>query len=126
MLHHRPVRPCRHPAYLALLAMLLLVAGPAIGQFSAFDRAGHEHHAGQVSSAQSSAESSFSKAVSWHEQCGYCSLFYHCPVLDVALPQVARDPLLAMLAPSAATRSAQGNLTVFPHALTRAPPLARS
>ena len=105
--------------------MLLLVTGPVIGQLSAFGESRHHHHASvsMSSMASPSAEHhSLSGVLGWHEQCDYCSLFQHFPVLTGVLSFLARIPPLGVGEPVARTRSAYGDLAVFPHALTRAPP----
>ncbi|TDX29353.1 DUF2946 family protein [Modicisalibacter xianhensis] len=122
--HH--ARAYRHAVHLALIAMLLLVTGPVIGQLSAFGEPGHHSHAGASMPTLSSPpahQSQLPETLGWHEQCGYCSLFHHSPVLSGALPAVAHTFLLAAGEPLAATRPAHGGLAIFPHALTRAPPV---
>lgn len=120
------VQPYRYAARLALIAMLLLVTGPVIGQLSAFGESGH--HQPDVSmptmahAASPAQHHPLSNVIGWHEQCGYCSLYQHFPVLAGILPPVAHMPLLAAAVQAADTHSAYGRLTVFPHALTRAPP----
>lgn len=125
-LHRSGHRAHRHAVRLALVAMLLLLAGPIIGQLSAFGESGLGHHAG-ASMAHAADESiraapHRAKAASWHDQCGYCPLFQHCPVIAVALPKAARAPVPATAQPATATSAAHGSLATFPHALTRAPP----
>lgn len=131
VMHRHYARIYRHAAYLALTAMLLLMAGPVIGQFSAYDASGHGQHSKssiptmeQTATASSTGGHSPLKVLSWHEQCNYCLLFYHCPVLSAVLPPVVHEASIAAVGPIVATRLAHGHLAVFPHALTRAPPIA--
>lgn len=104
--------------------MLLLVTGPVIGQLSAFDKSGHHHSDVPMAAMAPAPHHTLGGVIDWHEQCGYCSLFQHFPVLTGVLPPMARMPLPIADEPSADTRSAHGSLAVFPHALTRAPPSA--
>ncbi|GAB2800499.1 hypothetical protein GCM10027040_30050 [Halomonas shantousis] len=111
--------------------MLLLMMGPVIGQLSAFDRVKPAHHSGISTSAVNKPATAFAslhtKAVfSWHQQCDYCSLFQHVPVLETALPQTTQASPPASSQRLTAIRLGYGTLAVFPHALTRAPPAALS
>lgn len=122
--HHRS----RLAARFALLAMLLLVTGPLIGQLRA---AGHTGHTGHISHVGHTGHNSHAghgdtqpqAAFGWHAQCGYCSLFQQVPVLMAMLPYVAPVASPAITAPVVATRRAHGGAAVFPQALTRAPPV---
>lgn len=121
----RHAQAYRHAVSLALIAMLLLVTGPVIGQLSAFGEPGHHPHSDASMSAMTSAPAHhhpLSEAIGWHEQCDYCSLFQHFPVLSGALLPLARHALWIAGQPLASPRAAYGHLAVFPHALTRAPP----
>ncbi|MFC3291644.1 DUF2946 domain-containing protein [Modicisalibacter luteus] len=127
MPRRRHARTYRHAVSLALIAMLLLVTGPVIGQLSAFDDLGHHLHSDASRSAMTSATTSaqhppLSEAIGWHAQCGYCSLFQHFPVLPGALTPAARLALWAAGQPLASPQAAHGHLAVFPNALSRAPP----
>lgn len=125
-LHRSGHRPHRLAARLALVAMLLLLVGPVIGQLSAFGESAHGHHAGtpmaHAADESARADAHRTKAASWLDPCGYCSLFQHCPVIADALPRAARASVPATAQPATAPCAAHGSLAVFPHALTRAPP----
>lgn len=152
---HALYRLRRPVARLALLAMLLLVLGPLVGQLSAAPRdhhaghgagmaedshhAGHpgagvverEHHADHAAGVSASARSAEARDVApvaahWHAACGYCTLFQQMPVLSAMLPSVPPLAAQAITAPVVATRAAHGGPAVFPQAPTRAPPLRRS
>ncbi|GAB3338336.1 MULTISPECIES: DUF2946 domain-containing protein [Chromohalobacter] len=113
----------RFTAWLSLFAMLLVVCGPVVGQASASLRhdampahaeAGHGDHSrdGHVAS------------VGLHDQCPYCSLFGHFPVIEGAFTASVVDNA-AVIAPHAPrVLASQAVTTTFPNALTRAPPLA--
>ncbi|MFG6176017.1 DUF2946 domain-containing protein [Halomonas sp. THAF12] len=139
--HRRPV------ARLALLAMLLLVLGPLVGQLSASQRdhhAGHAsggtahgHHAGHHGASEMERHADHGMAMPaearnaapearWHAACGYCTLFQQMPVLSAMLPSVPPLAAQAITAPVVATRAAHGGPAVFPQAPTRAPPPRRS
>ncbi|MBH8579210.1 DUF2946 domain-containing protein [Bisbaumannia pacifica] len=134
--HHRS----RLAARFALLAMLLLVTGPLIGQLRAAGHTGHTGHTGHISHVGHTGHISHAghtghnshaghgdtqpqAAFGWHAQCGYCSLFQQVPVLMAMLPYVAPVASPAITAPVVATRRAHGGAAVFPQALTRAPPV---
>ncbi|MBB3141912.1 DUF2946 domain-containing protein [Halomonas organivorans] len=126
---HRHRRPA---ARLALLAMLLLVLGPLIGQLSAAERHHHAGHAmdmakpGVMAMAVEADATASSSTHHWHPACGYCTLFQQMPVLSAMLPSVPPLAAQAITAPVVATRAAHGGPAVFPQAPTRAPPLRRS
>ncbi|WP_162617978.1 DUF2946 domain-containing protein [Salinicola halophilus] len=125
----RPPQRTRFAAWLSLAAMLLLVLGAPIGQTSAAmnasgSAAAHEahsmHHAAGASHAADTAEDVDNPGL--HDQCGYCSLFSHCP----AVAQAELGMNLGGVPPPRAgcqpVRDARAVATTFPNALTRAPP----
>ncbi|MDT8894410.1 DUF2946 domain-containing protein [Halomonas sp. I1] len=127
--HHRSCRAARF----ALLAMLLLVIGPLIGQVSAADGGAHDHAGHRMAASPQMAMSASDETgqheaghhaavFCWQTQCGYCSLFQQMPVLMAMLPHVAPVASHVITAPVVATRTAHGGPAVFPQALTRAPP----
>ncbi|CBV43150.1 DUF2946 domain-containing protein [Halomonas elongata] len=136
MLHRFQHHRSRLFARFALLAMLLLVIGPLIGQVSAagvHDHAGHTTHVGHTMETSPHMAMSASgetdhgtphhaAVLHWQVQCGYCSLFQQMPVLMAMLPRVVPMASHAITAPVVATRTAHGGPAVFPQALTRAPP----
>ncbi|MDN3556591.1 DUF2946 domain-containing protein [Halomonas maura] len=131
--HHALHRHSRPAARLALLAMLLLVAGPLVGQLSAAGQGQHAGHGADQThrlhapaAATAEAPAGDAAAAYWHAACGYCSLFQQMPVLSAMLPSVPPLPSRAITAPVMATRAAHGGPAVFPQAPTRAPPLPRS
>ncbi|WP_277810509.1 DUF2946 domain-containing protein [Chromohalobacter canadensis] len=115
----------RFTAWLSLFAMLLVVCGPVVGQASAslrhdampahammHEEAGHGDHSrgGHVAS------------VGLHDQCPYCSLFGHFPVIEGAFTASIADNA-AVIAPRVPrVLAAHAIVTTFPNALTRAPP----
>ncbi|WP_168380891.1 DUF2946 family protein [Modicisalibacter radicis] len=113
--------------YLALLAMLLVLVGPIVGQLCAYGEPHHTAHGsrdGHAVGMASSAAEHHSPARDWHTQCGYCSLLLHVPVLDGVVPRIERQAQGVEDARVAAVRAAHGAPALFPHALTRAPPSA--
>ncbi|WP_275286105.1 DUF2946 domain-containing protein [Halomonas elongata] len=132
MLHRFQHHRSRLAARFALLAMLLLVTGPLIGQVSAASSEVHAGHTTETSPRTAMAASSetghhdaepHAAVFCWQAQCGYCSLFQQMPVLMAMLPHVVPVASHAIMAPVVATRTAHGGPAVFPQALTRAPPI---
>ncbi len=112
--------------------MLLLVLGAPIGQTSAAinasgDAASHEAHAmhhvmGASHAADTASDAGDADGPGLHDQCGYCSLFSHCPAVaqaELGLNLGGVPPPRAGCPP---VRDARAVATTFPNALTRAPP----
>nr|WP_282598246.1 DUF2946 domain-containing protein [Pseudomonas sp. MWU349] len=117
-----------------MFAMLMIFIGPLISQSMPMDHAmpmnmsvsmdmgnaapgchGESPHHAQKGRSQGEEH------VLW-EKCGYCSLLFNCPALPSA-PSFAAlftPPIPYFLIP--ATRLGHARQTVFPGALTRAPP----
>ncbi|ABE57564.1 DUF2946 domain-containing protein [Chromohalobacter israelensis] len=117
----------RVTAWLSLFAMLLVVCGPVVGQASASLR-----HDAMPSHAMMHAEAGHGDhtrgghvaSVGLHDQCLYCSLFGHFPVLEGASTASMADNA-AVIAPRVPrVLASQAVTTTFPNALTRAPPYA--
>lgn len=116
-----PTRVPRQAACLALLAMLLAVTGPLIGQASAVAHAGH--HPVAAMPAHAPATTDHETAVfTWHDQCGYCLLFQHCPVLDIGLAPIAPPSQGPLDQPAGMPQAAQDTPALSSHAPPRAPP----
>lgn len=120
--------PCNRPrsaryraACLALLAMLLLSAGPLWSQLSQpADMAWlNELACGEHSAAQTSA---LSDEALW-AKCGYCTLLLNSPATSCASPSLA----VAATAPAdrhtAPVRSGVARSAIFPGSRSRAPPI---
>lgn len=111
-------------AQLGLLAFVLIVLAPLASQLRAeladwrwLSELSCHDGAGSVPAPAGS-----SSPVLQVDDCGYCSLFSHCPVLAdtcsmaVSYPESSRDVALALPAHPLAG-------AYFPHALSRAPPM---
>ncbi|MDW5376426.1 DUF2946 family protein [Halomonas sp. HP20-15] len=109
--------------YLALLAMVLVLIGQLVGQLCAYGEPARtgDHAMGMEASV---AAEHPSPAQSWHIQCGYCSLLLHVPILDGVVVELGHTHQGMGSMPVAALRAAHGDPGLFPHALTRAPPIA--
>lgn len=112
-------------AWLSLFAMLLVVCGPAIGQASAALRhhampAGMMMHVGMESRAIGAGHHVDTAGL--HDQCGYCSLFGHFPVLAEASGSSTPDGAIVSAPRVPEVLASQASTTTFPNALTRAPP----
>lgn len=109
--HAQLVRYCSR---LGLLAMLLLLLGPLLGQGLSLRNA-------QACSAEHEKTLSVSHEQSW-AKCGYCTLLLSSPAVPSSVPQaqpcLAPPILTAPPAPLVICRD-----TVFIGALTRAPPI---
>lgn len=82
-------------ASLALMAMVMLFWGPLISQI----QAGDSHHPSMRMDAMPGMSMSHSHDMpeaavfSWHDQCGYCSLWQHFPTAHSDVPAVFRSVL---------------------------------
>lgn len=123
----------RFAAWFSLAAMLLLVLGAPIGQTSAAIEASGDmaaaaanamHHSAGVSHAADAAGDVAEDASGpgLHDQCGYCSLFSHCPAVAQAELGATLDGSPPPTASRQRVRDANAVATTFPNALTRAPP----
>jgi hypothetical protein len=125
----------RRGSWISLFAMLMIFIGPLISQSMPMDHAmpmnlsvamdmsdgapgchGENSHPAQQGKPQGEQH------VLW-EKCGYCSLLFNCPALPSGLTftALATPPSHSFLIP--ATRLGHARQTVFPGALTRAPPI---
>ncbi|MGC5699776.1 DUF2946 domain-containing protein [Pseudomonas sp. NFXW11] len=125
----------RRGSWISLFAMLMIFIGPLISQSMPMDHAmpmnmsmsmdmgadaaachGETPHHAQPRKPLGGAP------VLW-EKCGYCSLLFNCPGLPSGLTfaALATPPTQYFLIP--ATRLGHARQTVFPGALTRAPPI---
>ncbi|MDP9504250.1 DUF2946 domain-containing protein [Pseudomonas protegens] len=125
----------RRGSWISLFAMLMIFIGPLISQSMPMDHAmpmnmsvsmdmgdgapgchGESPHHAQPGKSQGEQH------VLW-EKCGYCSLLFNCPALPSGLSFAALSapPTQHFLIP--ATRLGHARQTVFPGALTRAPPI---
>ncbi|MBZ9558915.1 MULTISPECIES: DUF2946 family protein [Modicisalibacter] len=121
----RPPHALRQAASCALLAMLLVVFGPLIGQLSGAAHATHGDAPRGIATAHEARIADHPAGVfAWHDACGYCTLFQHCPVLDVALPPAATASLAPLDQPAGAPRVAHATPALAAHAPPRAPPIA--
>ncbi|WP_280570189.1 DUF2946 domain-containing protein [Chromohalobacter sp. 296-RDG] len=116
----------RFTAWLSLFAMLLVVCGPVVGQASASLRhdAMPAHMTMHVEAGQGPPSSGHVESAGLHDQCPYCSLFGHFPVIEgVSTISIAANA--AVIAPRVpSVLASQAVTTTFPNALTRAPPPA--
>ncbi|MCK0745857.1 DUF2946 domain-containing protein [Chromohalobacter nigrandesensis] len=116
----------RLTAWLSLFAMLLVICGPVIGQASASlrDDSMPAHRMMHVDAGQGAPSSGHIESVGLHDQCAYCSLFGHFPVIEGASSAPVPDNT-AVIAPRVPrVLASQAVATTFPNALTRAPPPA--
>ncbi|MDH4558835.1 DUF2946 domain-containing protein [Pseudomonas sp. BN417] len=117
-------------AWLGLLAMLLVFVGPLVSQAQAMGQAEVPHWMGELACSAEDGTQSGQPAMPGHElswaKCGYCTLLFNSPALSpAALHGLALGDLAS---PQAAPAPQAGHAaqTVFPGALTRAPPTALS
>ncbi|WP_016968238.1 DUF2946 domain-containing protein [Pseudomonas protegens] len=131
----RNSRRVRRGSWISLFAMLMIFIGPLISQSMPMDHStpmnmsaamdmgdgapgchGESPHHAQQGKPQGEQH------VLW-EKCGYCSLLFNCPALPSGLSfaALASTPTADFLIP--ATRLGHARQTVFPGALTRAPPI---
>ncbi|MFG6176034.1 DUF2946 family protein [Halomonas sp. THAF12] len=118
--------PYRLAAGLALLAMIMLFAGPLTSQLQAADHhhppgeheAGHSHGAmpGMPTSGDGAA------VFRWFEPCGYCALWQQFPSAHVALPAIAREALKPACSHFQPARPAATRSVADPGARPRPPP----
>ncbi|SOC51904.1 Protein of unknown function [Chromohalobacter canadensis] len=115
----------RFTAWLSLLAMLLVVCGPVIGQASASLRHGAMPAHGMMHAEVGHASHSRGDPVTTiglHDQCPYCSLFGHFPVIEGASTASLSDNATVVAPRVPRVLASQAVTTTFPNALTRAPP----
>ncbi|WP_072821729.1 DUF2946 family protein [Modicisalibacter ilicicola] len=114
-------------AYLALAAMAIVFLGPLISQVQAGDR--HDSsmagmsHAGMPDHA-APVNPQAEVALTWFDQCGYCSFWQHFPTAHVVTPKVARDAFKPSDGEVACPRPSAVCSPSFPSALARAPPIS--
>ncbi|MBK5538780.1 DUF2946 domain-containing protein [Pseudomonas sp. TH05] len=127
----------RRGSWISLFAMLMIFIGPLISQAMPMDQAmpmnmsmSMDMHSGEPGchgETQPSAQPG--KTQSEHhglwEKCGYCSLLFNCPALPggLSFSIAATPPNTPFVSPS--PRLGHARQTVFPGALTRAPPAIR-
>lgn len=118
---------------LALLAMVMVFVGPLISQLetdaTSLTRASHygtpadSRHGHMQGAAPCHAHANEQAVFTWHDQCGYCSLWQCFPVTGAAIPITKRDilkPAAAHFHPAPINRH---SVPVFLNALSRAPPI---
>ncbi|MDY0191848.1 MAG: DUF2946 domain-containing protein [Desulfuromonas sp.] len=110
--HSQRVRYCSR---LGLLAMLLLLVGPLLGQ-------GLSLRDEQACSGEHAKSSSASHEMDW-AKCGYCQLLLNSPVVPSSRSQ-ARPCLTSSILGVQPALPVTGRDTVFIGALTRAPPIS--
>lgn len=119
MSHSRLVRHCNR---LGLLAMLLLLVGPLLGQGLNRDGSAPSWLNELACSGEHEKSPNVGHELEW-AKCGYCTLLLSSPAVPGSAPQaqprLAPSPLSVLPALLAASRE-----TVFPGALTRAPPIS--
>lgn len=112
-------------ARIGLLAMMLLIFGPLVGQLNA------EPHSSSLSPSWVCGDDVQTSSMGhhgadhehmWYEQCEYCSLVQHFPFLSHHIPQYASVTLPALSGEVASIRSAHVSDALFLHAPNRAPP----
>ncbi|MEG1039431.1 MAG: DUF2946 domain-containing protein [Pseudomonas sp.] len=116
-------------SWLSLFAMLMIFIGPLVSQSMPMDHRAMSKDMNMSMAMGSSADchsdgqhtDSASLHVIW-EKCGYCSLFFHCPALPQALSLLNTEAAPASSTLITLTRQGYARHTVFPGALTRAPP----
>lgn len=115
----------RHPAAsLAMLAMVMLFLGPLISQIQA---SGSHHSSMRMAAMPGMSMSHMDDApeaavFSWHDQCGYCSLWQHFPTANIDVPAVVRDALKPEGSHFPPTRPAAPNDHLLFEGRPRAPP----
>ncbi len=111
-------------AWLALFAMLLSSITPVISQSLAATHGNTSLVAeAQYCGQAPNAEMGLGDVAAWHDACGYCTLASACPmVLAVCASVVAVAQAPALPVPSA-DDAVPPSAAVYPHALTRAPPV---
>ncbi len=109
--------------------MLMIFIGPLISQSMPMNMSVSMDMGSGVSGchgdnphASHPAKSQGEQHVLW-EKCGYCSLLFNCPALPSGLSFAQLDAPLAQHFLIPATRLGHARQTVFPGALTRAPPI---
>ncbi|MGE8410798.1 MAG: DUF2946 domain-containing protein [Pseudomonas sp.] len=125
----------RRGSWISLFAMLMIFIGPLISQSMPMDHAmpmnmsvsmdmgsGVSGCHGDNPHASHPAKPQGEQHVLW-EKCGYCSLLFNCPALTSGLSFAHLDAPLAQHFLIPATRQGHARQTVFPGALSRAPPI---
>lgn len=112
------------------MAMLLLFVGPLVSQAQGMGQSGVPAWMGELACSTEDGGSSQQPAMPGHElswaKCGYCTLLFNSPALSpAALHGLALGDLASPQAASA-PQAGHAAQTVFPGALTRAPPTALS
>ncbi|CAN7735401.1 DUF2946 domain-containing protein [Aquipseudomonas alcaligenes] len=118
----------RSGAWLGLLAMLLVFAGPLLSQARSLDRQGVPDWMGELACSAEQGTAQKAPGQPGHEaawaKCGYCTLLLNCPALSsaplvaAALADLARAPRLAPV------DAGHAGSAVFPGSRSRAPPVA--
>ncbi|MDH4562908.1 DUF2946 domain-containing protein [Pseudomonas sp. BN411] len=117
-------------AWLGLLAMLLVFVGPLVSQARDMGQGGVPEWMGELACSAEHGGPSHQPAMPDHEmswaKCGYCTLLFNSPALNSAT--LHGLDLAGLTSPHAALAplAGHGGRTVFPGALTRAPPVALS
>lgn len=117
-------------AWLGLLAMLLVFVGPLLSQVRDMGQGGVPEWMGELACAAEHGDAGHQPAIPDHEmswaKCGYCTLLFNSPALSPA-PLHELD-LAGLISPHAALAplAGHGGRSIFPGALTRAPPVALS
>lgn len=102
--------------------MLLLLVGPLLGQGLNQDAGEANWRSELACGAEHEQPPGVAHGLDW-AKCGYCTLLLSSPAVPGSAPQtqpcLAPSPLSVLPAPLAASRD-----SVFPGALTRAPPIS--
>ncbi|MFC0338075.1 Protein of unknown function [Kushneria avicenniae] len=119
----------RQAVSLALMAMIMMFAGPLISQTRLVGTEEHQGHRSAamthsvMMSAAMASEHHQANVFKWFDQCGYCSLWQHFPATPPDHLPLLRDhgkpPSLVVMH----TLRGMATAPVFPHALSRAPPM---
>jgi len=127
-------------AWLALFAMLLSSITPVISQSLAATHGNtslvaEAQYCGQAPNAEMGLggvpalmldeddTSSSSGQTAWHDACGYCTLASACPMVLVVCASVLAMAQAPTLPVPSADDAVPPSAAVYPHALTRAPPV---
>ncbi|MDF3917867.1 DUF2946 domain-containing protein [Salinicola salarius] len=107
-----------------MLAMVMLFLGPLISQIQA---SGSHHSSMRMAAMPGMSMSHMDDApeaavFSWHDQCGYCSLWQHFPTANIDVPAVVRDALKPEGSHFPPTRPAAPNDHLLFEGRPRAPP----
>ena len=117
----------QHGAWLGLLAMLLVFAGPLLSQSRIPPQQVVPAWLDELACATDRQASFEHPAQPGHEmgwaKCGYCTLLFNSPALSSAPLLAGFLAQVGGVQPTEATQPGHATSAVFPNALTRAPPV---